>query len=154
MLWDGGGGVGEEEGGVGRGRGSDLSHYRRHSVRKCDRYPLAPGQLNAEPHPNGCWHRTPRRTSNAHLPPVPQCISAAEQERNESWRWNGLVMKRRQTDIRLALDDNAPNTNQRKSGVAFPLFIPRLDERLWVETCVHTVTQKCVKCDVVRTPGG
>ena len=37
--------------------------------------------------------------------------------------------------LRLALHGNALNTN-RKSGVAFPLFILRLDERLWVKICV------------------
>ena len=55
--------------------------------------------------------------------------------------------------LRPASHDDALNTN-RKSGVAFPLFIPRLDERLWVEICVHAVTQKCVKFDVVCMPGG
>ena len=55
--------------------------------------------------------------------------------------------------FRLALHDNDLNTI-RKSGVAFPLFILRLDERLWVEICMHTVTQKCVKFDVVCMPGG
>ena len=55
--------------------------------------------------------------------------------------------------LRLALHDNALHTN-RKSGVAFPLFILRLDERLWVEICVRAVMQKCVKFDVVCTPGG
>ena len=56
-------------------------------------------------------------------------------------------------NLRLALHDNDLNTI-RKSGVAFPLFILRLDERLWVEICMHTVTQKCVKFDVVCMPGG
>ena len=54
--------------------------------------------------------------------------------------------------LRLVLHGNALNTN-RKSGVAFQLFIPCLDERLWVKICVHTVTQKCVKFDVVCMPG-
>ena len=44
----------------------------------------------------------------------------------------------------LALHGNALITN-RKSGVAVPLFIPRLDECLSVKICVHTVMQKCVK---------
>ena len=57
------------------------------------------------------------------------------------------------TRLGLALHDNDLNTI-RKSGVAFPLFILRLDERLWVEICMHTVTQKCVKFDVVCMPGG
>ena len=55
--------------------------------------------------------------------------------------------------LRLALCDNALN-KKRKSAVAFPLFILRLDKRLWVEICMHTVTQKCVKFDVVSMPGG
>ena len=55
--------------------------------------------------------------------------------------------------LRPALHNNDLNTN-RKSGVAFPLFILRLDERLWVEICMHTGTQKCVKFDVVCMPGG
>ena len=55
--------------------------------------------------------------------------------------------------FRPLLHDNHLNTI-RKSGVAFPLFISRLDERLWVEICMHTVTQKCVKFDVVCMPGG
>ncbi|KAK0131091.1 Transposable element P transposase [Merluccius polli] len=42
--------------------------------------------------------------------------------------------------LRALLHDDDLNTN-RKSGVAFPLFISRLDERLWVEICMHTVTQ-------------
>ena len=54
--------------------------------------------------------------------------------------------------LRLA-SHNDLNTN-RKSGVAFPLCIPRLDKCLWVEICAHTVTKKCVKFDVVCTPGG
>ena len=54
---------------------------------------------------------------------------------------------------RLSLHDNDLNTN-RKSGVAFPLFFSRLDERLWVEIYMHMVTQKCVKFDVVCMTGG
>ena len=56
---------------------------------------------------------------------------------------------------RLGLDlhDDALSTN-RKSGVAFPLFIPRLDGRLRVEVYVHTVTQKYAEFDVVCMPGG
>ena len=35
-----------------------------------------------------------------------------------------------------------------KSGVVFKLFIPRLDERVLGEICLHTVTRKCVQLDV------
>ena len=47
------------------------------------------------------------------------------------------------TQVRWLFHDDDLNTN-RKSGVAFPLFILRLDERLWVEICTHAVTQECV----------
>ena len=69
--------------------------------------------------------------------------------------WSGIqfVSPKGDARLRLALHVNALNTN-RKSGVAFPLLILRLDERLWVEICVHTVMQKCVKSDVVCVPGG
>ena len=49
----------------------------------------------------------------------------------------------------MALHDNYLNTN-RESGVAFPLFIPRLDERLWVEVWVHTVAHVCCGLPVLH----
>uniref|UniRef100_A0A8C5B7X6 thiopurine S-methyltransferase n=1 Tax=Gadus morhua TaxID=8049 RepID=A0A8C5B7X6_GADMO len=45
--------------------------------------------------------------------------------------------------LRLNLDGDDLD-RKRKSGVAFSLLIQRLDECLWGEMCVHTVTQKCV----------
>ena len=33
-------------------------------------------------------------------------------------------------------DQTQTEHKKRKSGIAFPFFIPRLDERHWVETCV------------------
>ena len=51
------------------------------------------------------------------------------------------VRYKNKKSLRLALFDNALNTN-RESGVAFPLFIPRLVERLWVGICVRTVNVK------------
>jgi len=46
------------------------------------------------------------------------------------------------------------NDSEEKSGVAFSLFILHLDERFGWEISMHRVTQKCVKFNVVSTPGG
>ena len=40
-------------------------------------------------------------------------------------------------------------TQPAKVALRSHFFFPRLDERLWVEICMHTVMQKCVKFDVV-----